>query len=66
MKSSVLSSINCLKRASRCRAGDCALLDYLHENDVKITSDEFEEAVLLSAKFNVDKADLNHLKELIE
>ena len=42
------------------------LLANLYENDVKITSEEFEEAVLLSEVFNVDKADLNHLKELIE
>ncbi|MFT7387757.1 MAG: hypothetical protein ACI8VC_001000 [Candidatus Endobugula sp.] len=42
------------------------LLEHLYENDVKITSTEFEEAILLSAGFNVDRADLNHLKELIE
>jgi|GEM_PF-6449144 len=42
------------------------LLEHLYENDVEIVPEEFTEAVVLSAEFNVSSADLNYLKELIK
>ncbi|ETI62145.1 MafI family immunity protein [Marinomonas profundimaris] len=41
------------------------LFEYLYENEVSITADEFDEAILLAKKLNISEDDLAYLRELI-
>lgn len=42
------------------------LLEYVYENEVRITLNEFNRAVMLAKEFGIDENDLAHLKELIQ
>ncbi len=42
------------------------LFEYLYENDVNISSTEFNEAISLAKEFDVSENDVAYLKELIE